>query len=267
MADFNELIRKDGTRKNISVRIIPEDTNTYIYIPAENIIFESLKFTESVCSQSEFKFGCVEQSVVEFSLANYRNITGEVIQIYFYVYDEDGNSYLNNLGRFRVTESKKSADNLNIRKVIAMSDIDAPKGIVNVFKEIQRRLEKENPNYMINPELLVYGATKNPYSNVFTYCNFNNNRYVPAAYTPYDKTDGTRIDFYTNVRIWETPKNLSSSQYYSWTNSLFYFPDGHKMDYLADDVINRVNDAVDGIISESGVNPPASFAQGVKKII
>lgn len=143
MSDFNELIRKDGTRKSISVRIIPEDTNTYIYIPSENIIFESLKLTESICSQSEFKFGCVEQSVVEFSLANYRNITGEVIQIYFYVYDEDGNSYLNNLGRFRVTESKKSADNLNIRKVIAMSDIDAPKGIVNVFKEIQRRLEKK----------------------------------------------------------------------------------------------------------------------------
>lgn len=265
MADFNELIRKDGTRKSISVRIIPEDTNTYIYIPAENIIFESLKFTESVCSQSEFKFGCVEQSIVEFSLANYRNITGEVIQIYFYVYDEDGNSYLNNLGRFRVTESKKSADNLNIRKVIAMSDIDAPKGIVNVFKEIQRRLEKENPNYMINPELLIYGATKNPYSNVFTYFNFDINRYVPAAYTPYDKTDGTRIDFYTNVRIWETPKDLSSSKYYSWANSLFYFPDGHNMDYLADDVIKRVNDAVDGIISESGVNPPASFTQSVKK--
>ena len=37
MADFNELIRKDGTRKSISVRIIPEDTNTYIYIPSENI--------------------------------------------------------------------------------------------------------------------------------------------------------------------------------------------------------------------------------------
>lgn len=107
MSDFNELIRKDGTRKSISVRIIPEDTNTYIYIPSENIIFESLKLTESICSQSEFKFGCVEQSVVEFSLANYRNITGEVIQIYFYVYDEDGNSYLNNLGRFRVTESKR----------------------------------------------------------------------------------------------------------------------------------------------------------------
>lgn len=257
MADFNELIRKDGTRKSISVR-----DEFYEYIPSENILFESFKYTESVCSQQEFKFGCVEQSAVEFSIANYKNITGKRIYITFYVYAEDGSRTSINLGEFKVIESKKDSNNANIRKVVALTDIDAPLGVVNSFNYITRKMI-DYKNYYITPELLVYGSTKNPYSDASIYCRLSN-RQVAGVFGVYEDSSGNRYNFYGDARIWENPAEYQGSRTFNWYNSLFFLS-GMEINYLSDDVINRVYAAVDEIIAASGLNPPASFNDKMKK--
>lgn len=71
----DDLFYEDGTNKTVIITINGQT------VPEDKILFESLKFTESICSQNEFKFGLAEQSVVEFQIADYPNITGQKLSI------------------------------------------------------------------------------------------------------------------------------------------------------------------------------------------
>ena len=70
------LFKTDGTRKNFRVQFpngeLPDITN-------DNIVRESVHFTESICSQSTFRFGLAEASVVEFETVGIPNMYGYTI--------------------------------------------------------------------------------------------------------------------------------------------------------------------------------------------
>lgn len=70
------LFKTDGTRKNFRVQFpngeLPDITN-------ENIVRESVHFTESICSQSTFRFGLAEASVIEFETVGIPNMYGYTI--------------------------------------------------------------------------------------------------------------------------------------------------------------------------------------------
>lgn len=71
------LFKQDGVRKNFRTHFpngeLPDITN-------ENIVQESVKFTESVCSQDVFKFGLTEASVIEFETVGVANMYGMTIE-------------------------------------------------------------------------------------------------------------------------------------------------------------------------------------------
>ena len=71
------LFKQDGVHKNFRAHFpngeLPDITN-------ENIVQESVKFTESVCSQDVFKFGLTEASVIEFETVGVANMYGMVIE-------------------------------------------------------------------------------------------------------------------------------------------------------------------------------------------
>lgn len=73
------LFKTDGTHKNFRVQFpngeFPDITN-------ENIVRESLHFTESICSQDVFRFGLAEASVLEFETVNVGNMYGMTINAY-----------------------------------------------------------------------------------------------------------------------------------------------------------------------------------------
>ena len=71
------LFKRDGVRKNFRVHF-PNGENSDI--TNENIVSESLKFTESLCSQSVFKFGLSEASVLEFETVGVGNVYGMTIE-------------------------------------------------------------------------------------------------------------------------------------------------------------------------------------------
>ena len=71
------LFKADGIRKNFRVQFpngeLPDITN-------ENIVQESVKFTESLCSQDVLKFGLTEASVLEFETVGVANMYGMTIE-------------------------------------------------------------------------------------------------------------------------------------------------------------------------------------------
>lgn len=71
------LYKTDGVRKNFRVQFpngeLPDITN-------DNIVRESVHFTESICSQSTFRFGLAEASVIEFETVGIPNMYGYTIE-------------------------------------------------------------------------------------------------------------------------------------------------------------------------------------------
>ena len=71
------LFKTDGVYKNFRVHFpngeFPDITN-------DNVVQESVKFTESLCSQSTFKFGLAEASVLEFETVGIGNMYGMTIE-------------------------------------------------------------------------------------------------------------------------------------------------------------------------------------------
>lgn len=74
---IKNLFKTDGTRKNFRVHFpggeLPDITN-------DSIVRESVHFTESICSQSTFRFGLAEASVIEFETVGIPNMYGYTIE-------------------------------------------------------------------------------------------------------------------------------------------------------------------------------------------
>ncbi len=71
------LFKNDGTRKNFRVHF---PNGEYGDIINENVVQESMKFTESLCSQNVFRFGLAESSVLEFETVGVGNMYGMTIE-------------------------------------------------------------------------------------------------------------------------------------------------------------------------------------------
>lgn len=71
------LYQTDGVRKNFRVHF---PNGEMADITNDNVVQESVKFTESLCSQSTFKFGLAEASVLEFETVGVGNMFGMTIE-------------------------------------------------------------------------------------------------------------------------------------------------------------------------------------------
>ena len=71
------LFKQDGVQKNFRVHFpdgeLPDITN-------DNVVQESVRFTESLCSQDVLKFGLTEASVIEFETVGIGNMYGMTIE-------------------------------------------------------------------------------------------------------------------------------------------------------------------------------------------
>lgn len=71
------LFKQDGVYKNFRAHF---PNGELADITNENIVQESVKFTESVCSQDVFKFGLTEASTIEFETVGVANMYGMTIE-------------------------------------------------------------------------------------------------------------------------------------------------------------------------------------------
>lgn len=76
-AAVQALFRTDGVRKNFRAHFpggeLPDITN-------DDVVRESVRFTESLCSRNVLRFGLTEASMIEFETVNIGNIAGMVIE-------------------------------------------------------------------------------------------------------------------------------------------------------------------------------------------
>lgn len=76
---IKELFDRDGVRKNFRARFpggeLPDITN-------KDVVQESVRFTESICSQDVLKFGLTEASVLEFETVGVANMYGMMVEAY-----------------------------------------------------------------------------------------------------------------------------------------------------------------------------------------
>lgn len=71
------LFKRDSVLKNFRVHF---PNGGFSDITNENIVEESVKFSESLCSQNIFRFGCAEASVLEFETIGVGNMYGKIIE-------------------------------------------------------------------------------------------------------------------------------------------------------------------------------------------
>ena len=75
--EVKALFSSDTVKKNFHVRF-PD--GEYTDLNNENILSESVNFTESLCSQQYFKFGLAEASQIEFTAVGIPNVRGAYIE-------------------------------------------------------------------------------------------------------------------------------------------------------------------------------------------
>lgn len=75
--EVKALFSSDTVKKNFHVRF---PNGEYTDLNNENLISESVNFTESLCSQQYFKFGLAEASQIEFTAAGIPNVRGAYIE-------------------------------------------------------------------------------------------------------------------------------------------------------------------------------------------
>lgn len=75
--EIQELIKTDGVKKNFRVHF---PNGERADITNDNIVSESVSFTESVCSADTFRFGLAEASEIQFEMVGIENIIGMTIE-------------------------------------------------------------------------------------------------------------------------------------------------------------------------------------------
>lgn len=137
-AEIQAVIKNDATLKNFRVHF---PNGERADITNENIVFESVSFTESVCSNDVFRFGLAEASVIEFETVGVENIVDKTIEcsmefkVPANLQGTYGEWYSIPYGTFIVDKCPRNHENMTHRRVIGYSkikyDLTAPTFLQN----------------------------------------------------------------------------------------------------------------------------------------
>lgn len=213
------LFKQDGVHKNFRAHF---PNGELADITNENIVQESVKFTESVCSQDVFKFGLTEASTIEFETVGVANMYGMTIECSCEIdcsslsaadqatiaagtwdgtWDSVNEVFAVPYGTFRVESCPRDHQAMTHRKVTAYT----PEGgkLTNPFEEWKVSRPGVSSEYILNPTALAIStiAYRNP-SIVSAMVGFFTELSMPygspsTIYSLYElkKSDGTQIIF------------------------------------------------------------------------
>lgn len=111
------------------VEVLPSgSTDEPIHVTNENLLQESVKLTESLCSEDNLRFGACESSELTMTIANvFENFEGRTFHAYVHMLDDNSNDVIVNYGYFTVKSDKPQANRV-WRKITAY---DAMNTILN----------------------------------------------------------------------------------------------------------------------------------------
>lgn len=111
------IVKSDSSIKSFRVHFPNGELSD---LTNEDIVFESVKFTESVCSEQTFRFGCAEASAIEFETVGVQNIVGMTIECSMTFTHED-EAVTIPYGVFVVSSCPRDHQNMTHRKVTGYS--------------------------------------------------------------------------------------------------------------------------------------------------
>ena len=129
-SEIKDLLHEDTCKKNIRIHFPNGERSD---ICNDLIVMDSVRFTESLCSQNELKFGLCESPVFECEVVGVGNIKGATIEVYCEIFcpaSVEGAVFRPDLqvyvypimyGKFDVQECKRQAD-MNHRKITAFGE-------------------------------------------------------------------------------------------------------------------------------------------------
>lgn len=243
------LYKQDGVWKNFRAHFpggeLPDITN-------DNIVMESVKFTESICSQDVFKFGLAEASVIEFETVGIGNMYGMTIECSSEIdcsslsaaekpdiaagtwdgtWDSENEVFSVPYGTFRVEECPRDHQAMAHRQVKAFTMImtdTAP------FEQKKDALMMPGKKYKPNIDALVFGqiARKSERSLL-------NNGYTKTQYTITKPTGSPGQIIYPTVEKTLALKDASNNT----INATFqlYMANSSPTGVLAEEIFNRFN--------------------------
>ena len=175
-SEIQEVIKSDATLKNFRVHFpngeMPDITN-------ENIVYESVSFSESVCSGRTLRFGLSEASTIEFETVGIANMFGMKIECSMeFKVPEDlqetyGEWYSIPYGTFIVEKSQRDQQNMTHRRVTGYSLI---------------KYELESPTFL-QKRVLPVSRVYIPYSSMYAYLSGDLSKF--NEYEPGFDTQGT----------------------------------------------------------------------------
>lgn len=119
---YAEAYYSDSVQKQLKIKV--KDSNTEI--TNENIYSESMELTESICSESELKFGSCEASSLSITVANiYKPLYGETLIVNETLAGHEDRPF--QFGEYKVYSDKPTSDRLH-REIVAY---DAMYDIIN----------------------------------------------------------------------------------------------------------------------------------------
>lgn len=128
--NIKELLNTDSIKKNIRIHFPNGERSD---ICNDQIVKDTVEFTESLCSQSEFKFGLYESSIFECEVVGVSSIKGSTIEVWGEIYCDptvDGAVFREDLqayvypipyGVFIVDSSKRKSDTI-YRNIVAYTE-------------------------------------------------------------------------------------------------------------------------------------------------
>ena len=111
------VVKSDSAVKNFRVHFPNGELSDITY---GNIVYGSVSFTESVCSQETFRFGCAEASVIEFETVGIQNMIGMLIECSM-EFTNGQTTVVIPYGTFLVDSCPRDHQNMEHRKVTAYS--------------------------------------------------------------------------------------------------------------------------------------------------
>lgn len=173
--EIKELFRMDSIRKNFRIHF-PDGERADI--TNAELISESVKFTESLCSQENIRFGLCEASVLEFETIGVGNIKGLTIEAGIEIdisslgadfIAEHGQSrtdvpypvFCVPYGRFTVDSCKRQS-NMKRRKVVAYTNIISDKTPLSPAEKMKHGIRiADNVPYSFDAAKFVFSNIKN----------------------------------------------------------------------------------------------------------
>lgn len=139
-SEIQAVIKNDATLKNFRVHF---PNGERADLTNENIVFESVSFTESVCSGDTFRFGLAEASVIEFETVGVENIVGLTIEcsmefkVPSNLVETYGEWYSIPYGTFVIDSCPRNHEDMTHRKVVGYS---ALKNELAITTFLQKRI-------------------------------------------------------------------------------------------------------------------------------